>query len=161
MMKKTLLLVATLALALISCKQNDAAGPMFWTWLEEVPEEGAEAVFARMEEAGLDAVMINVVSEENLRQGIELARKHHLAVYAWIKVLNLPKPEREFLLANHPDWFSVNRNGESLKDTKAYKVSTWITAAMWTGFFPYPSLISTISRKTARWTRTSISATTR
>ena len=116
MMKKTLLLVATLALALISCKQNDAAGPMFWTWLEEVPEEGAEAVFARMEEAGLDAVMINVVSEENLRQGIELARKHHLAVYAWIKVLNLPKPEREFLLANHPDWFSVNRNGESLKD---------------------------------------------
>lgn len=120
MMKKTLLLVATLALALISCKQNDATGPMFWTWLEEVPEEGAEAVFARMEEAGLDAVMINVVSEENLRQGIELARKHHLAVYAWIKVLNLPKPEREFLLANHPDWFSVNRNGESLKDTKAY-----------------------------------------
>ena len=50
---------------------------------------------------------------------IPIARKHGIEVYAWLWTMNL-EHDRDKILAEHPDWFSVNRNGKSLADTTAY-----------------------------------------
>lgn len=93
---------------------------MFWTWLEDIPSVNVKAAFAHMEEAGLDAVMLHAASVEDYVKDVELAKKHGIKVYAWVWTLNPPRQERPTMLQEHPDWFSVNRNGESVADVKAY-----------------------------------------
>ena len=98
-MKKLALKLALLcsaALLICSCNKNEEY-PMFWTWLEDIPSIDMESAFTHMEEAGLE-----------------------IKVYAWVWTLNPPRQERAQMLAEHPDWFSVNRNGESVADHKAY-----------------------------------------
>lgn len=119
-MKKTLVIIAALVAA-ISCRPKaEDEYPMFWTWLEDIPSVNVEAAFAHMEEAGLDAVMLHAASVEDYVKDVELAKKHGIKVYAWVWTLNPPRQERPTMLQEHPDWFSVNRNGESVADVKAY-----------------------------------------
>ena len=119
-MKKTLAIIAALVAA-ISCRPKaEEEYPMFWTWLEDIPSVNVEAAFAHMEEAGLDAVMLHAASVEDYVKDVELAKKHGIKVYAWVWTLNPPRQERPTMLQEHPDWFSVNRNGESVADVKAY-----------------------------------------
>ncbi len=119
-MKKTLVIIAALVAA-ISCRPKaEEEYPMFWTWLEDIPSVNVEAAFAHMEEAGLDAVMLHAASVEDYVKDVELAKKHGIKVYAWVWTLNPPRQERPTMLQEHPDWFSVNRNGESVADVKAY-----------------------------------------
>lgn len=119
-MKKTLVFIAALVAA-ISCRPKaEEEYPMFWTWLEDIPSVNVEAAFAHMEEAGLDAVMLHAASVEDYVKDVELAKKHGIKVYAWVWTLNPPRQERPTMLQEHPDWFSVNRNGESVADVKAY-----------------------------------------
>lgn len=94
--------------------------PMFWTWMEEDDGRDMELAFAHMEEAGLDAVMLHAPDKEAFERYIEMAHRHGIAVYAWLWTLNPPYEERADMLATHPDWFDVNRKGESLADHKAY-----------------------------------------
>lgn len=117
-MKKNLILTAAL-LAVLSCTRKDEE-PMFWTWLEDIPSVDVEAAFAHMEEAGLDAVMLHAASVEDYVKDVELARKHGIKVYAWVWTLNPPRQERPAMLEEHPDWFTVNRLGQSVADVKAY-----------------------------------------
>lgn len=99
---------------------EEPAPPMFWTWMEEEDGRDMELAFAHMEEAGLDAVMLHAPSEEAYRRYIEMAHRHGIAVYAWLWTLKPPYENRAELLEAHPDWFDVNRKGESLSDHKAY-----------------------------------------
>ena len=94
--------------------------PMFWTWMEEEEGRDMEKAFAHMEEAGLDAVMLHAPDETSFKRYIEMAHRHGIAVYAWVWTLKPPYEDRAGLLAAHPDWFDVNRKGESLSDHKAY-----------------------------------------
>ena len=94
--------------------------PMFWTWMEEEEGRDMEKAFAHMEEAGLDAVMLHAPDAEAYERYIEMAHRHGIAVYAWVWTLKPPYEDRAALLEAHPDWFDVNRNGESLVDHKAY-----------------------------------------
>ena len=70
-MKKSsaLLLCAALLVALccFSCKSenNTQNYPMFWTWLEDLPDVDMEEAFANMEEAGIEAVMLHAASVED------------------------------------------------------------------------------------------------
>ena len=107
-------------LALLSCSKKSETYPMFWTWLEDIPEIDMESAFTHMEEAGLDAVMLHAPSVEAYKKDVEIARRHGITVYAWVWTLNPPRQERAQMLEEHPDWFSVNRNGESVVDHKAY-----------------------------------------
>ena len=93
---------------------------MFWTWLEDIPEIDMESAFTHMEEAGLDAVMLHAPSVEAYKKDVEIAHRHGIKVYAWVWTLNPPRQERAQMLEEHPDWFSVNRLGESVVDHKAY-----------------------------------------
>ena len=104
---------------LMDCIEQPAP-PMFWTWMEEEEGRDMEQAFAHMEEAGLDAVMLHAPSVEAFERYIEMAHRHGIAVYAWVWTLKPPYENRAALLEAHPDWFDVNRKGESLVDHKAY-----------------------------------------
>lgn len=115
-----ILLSLALALAAVSCTEKKVEYPMFWTWLEDLPDIDMETAFSHMEEAGLDAVMLHAASVEDYRKDVEIARRHGITVYAWVWTLNPPRQERPQIMAEHPDWFSVNRNGQSTLEYKAY-----------------------------------------
>ena len=118
LLKATAVLLASLAI--ISCGRKSESYPMFWTWIEDIPSIDMESAFTHMEEAGLDAVMLHAPSVEAYKKDVEIARRHGIKVYAWVWTLNPPRQERAQMLEEHPDWFSVNRNGESVADHKAY-----------------------------------------
>jgi uncharacterized lipoprotein YddW (UPF0748 family) len=93
--------------------------PMFWTWQGYRPGLNFDSVCAVMSETGLDGVILNAPSPDDYREAIPIAHKYGLEVYAWLWTMNL-EHDRDRILKEHPEWFSVNRKGESLADTKAY-----------------------------------------
>ena len=122
-MKKYLILLLAAAIA-VSCnetqKEEPVTYPMFWTWLEDLPGVDMEASFKAMHEAGIDGVMLHAVTEEDYLRDIAIAKKYGITVYAWVWTLNPPRQDRPQMLKEHPEWFDVNRNGQSLADFKAY-----------------------------------------
>ena len=97
--------------------------PMFWTWYNYRPNPDRpidlDSVFKAMQETGLDGVVLNARSPEEYSEAIPVAAKYGLETYAWWWGLNL-EHDRDSILKAHPEWFSVNRLGQSLADTKAY-----------------------------------------
>lgn len=93
--------------------------PLFWTWLDYRPGMNFDSVCHIMKETGLDGLMLNAPSPDDYRAAIPVAQKYGIEVYAWLWTMNL-EHDRDSLLKAHPDWFSVNRNGESLANSKAY-----------------------------------------
>lgn len=123
-MKKFLILMLAVASLAVACKEapkeETVTYPMFWTWLEDLPGVDMEASFKAMHEAGIDGVMLHAVTEEDYLRDIAIAKKYGITVYAWIWTLNPPRQDRPRMLQEHPEWFDVNRNGQSLADHKAY-----------------------------------------
>ncbi len=92
---------------------------MFWTWMEDRAGLDLDTLFVHMDEAGIDGLMLYVPDMERYQRAAELAKEHGVTLYAWVWTLN-PRGDRQKLLQGHPEWFDVNRNGESLADFKAY-----------------------------------------
>ncbi len=119
---KLLVLVAAL-IALVGCSGNKKAKsgeyPMFWTWMDYRPGMNFDSVCGVMNEAGIDGVMLNAPTPDDYRSAIPIAHRHGIEVYAWLWTMN-PEHDRDSLLKEHPGWFSVNRKGQSLADTKMY-----------------------------------------
>lgn len=93
--------------------------PMFWTWLDYRPGMDFEGVCKTMQEIGMDGIMLNAPTPDDYREAIPVAHKYGIEVYAWLWTLNL-EHGRDSIVAAHPEWLSVNRNGKSLADTMAY-----------------------------------------
>ena len=108
---------------IFSCRQENNVTvkqyPMFWTWLDYRPGMNFDSVCQVMNDIGMDGIMLNAPTPDDYRIAIPIARKHGIEVYAWLWTMNL-EHDRDKILAEHPDWFSVNRNGKSLADTTAY-----------------------------------------
>ena len=123
-MKKYLIIMLAVVSLAVACKEapkeEAVTYPMFWTWLEDLPGVDMEASFKAMHEAGIDGVMLHAVTEEDYLRDIAIAKKYGITVYAWIWTLNPPRQDRPRMLQEHPEWFDVNRNGQSLADHKAY-----------------------------------------
>ena len=123
-MKKYLIIMLAVVSLAVACKEapkeETVTYPMFWTWLEDLPGVDMEASFKAMHEAGIDGVMLHAVTEEDYLRDIAIAKKYGITVYAWIWTLNPPRQDRPRMLQEHPEWFDVNRNGQSLADHKAY-----------------------------------------
>lgn len=87
-----------------------------WIWVtgleKETPEE-QQRKLEQFREAGVHAVLFNGHTPELLAQ----AKQAGLETHAWIITLNRGDPS---LLQNHPDWFVVNRLGDSSADKPAY-----------------------------------------
>ncbi len=92
---------------------------MFWTRMENRAGLDLDSLFIQMDEAGIDGLMLYVPDMESYRRAAELAKEHNVTLYAWIWTLN-PRGDRQTLLEEHPEWFDVNREGNSLADWKAY-----------------------------------------
>ena len=120
-MKFKCFLAAFLGLALtLSCgKKEGDSYPLFWTWMDYRPGMDFEAACSLMEEVGIEGVMLNAPTPDDYREAIPIAHRHGITVHAWLWTMNL-EHDREKILAEHPDWFSVNRLGRSLADTTAY-----------------------------------------
>ncbi len=115
-----LLLVITGIIASCSKKtEKDSEYPMFWTWLDYRPGMNFDSVCTVMSETGIDGVMLNAPSPDDYRDAIPIAHKYGIEVYAWLWTMNL-EHDRDAIVKESPEWFSVNRKGESLADTKAY-----------------------------------------
>ena len=123
-MKKYLILMLAVVSLAVACKEapkeETVTYPMFWTWLEDLPGVDMEASFKAMHEAGIDGVMLHAVTKEDYIRDIAIAKKYGITVYAWTWTLNPPRQDRPRMLKEHPEWFDVNRNGQSLADYKAY-----------------------------------------
>ena len=105
-----------------------------WTWittdLDSTDEEWKKR-FARMQEAGVDAILSEIFNNRTaaygsghlpvagkwLEQILPLAREAGLEVHAWMHAMPCTIPE---IAAGHPDWFAVNRKGESTAEKPPY-----------------------------------------
>lgn len=122
-LKLAILLLATASLFAVSCTQKKAEKttdyPMFWTWMDYRPGMNFDSICTVMNEVGIDGVMLNAPTPDDYRVAIPIAHKHGIEVYAWLWTMNT-EHDRDKLLKEHPEWFSVNREGKSLADTTAY-----------------------------------------
>jgi len=119
---KFLILFLVIAGSAASCSNHPeqvSEYPMFWTWMGYRPGMNFDSVCAVLSETGLDGVMLNAPSPDDYREAIPIAHKYGIEVYAWLWTMNL-EHDRDSIVKAHPEWFSVNRKGESLADTKAY-----------------------------------------
>lgn len=118
----TLPLLVIVTFCMVACSEKAVEKtdyPMFWTWLDYRPNMNFDSLCIVMKETGLDGVVLNAPTPDDYRIAIPIAHKHGLEVYAWLWTMNL-EHDRDRILKEHPEWFSVNRKGESLADTKAY-----------------------------------------
>lgn len=100
-------------------QKSEKKYPMFWTWLDYRPGMNMDSICQVMNQIGLDGLILNAPTPDDYRVAIPIAHKYGIEVYAWLWTMNL-EHDRDEIIKDHPDWFSVNRKGESLVDTKAY-----------------------------------------
>ncbi|MDL2256499.1 family 10 glycosylhydrolase, partial [Parabacteroides sp. OttesenSCG-928-G06] len=123
-MKRTTLLSYLLCVvAFVACTtqktETPRTYPMFWTWMYYDSPAKFDSLCVIMKETGIDGVMLNAGSPDKYREAIPIAQKHGIEVYAWLWTMNL-EHDRDKMVREHPEWFSVNRLGQSLADTTAY-----------------------------------------
>lgn len=108
--------------------------PDNWIWLRPKLEQSADywkSTFARIKNAGFDAVLTQVyssnetlfdhpilpVKERWLERILPLAHAAGLEIHAWMWTMPLNNPD---FIEKHPDWYSVNRNGDPAHTHPAY-----------------------------------------
>lgn len=114
-----LLLVGLIACTTEEKKLVEREYPMFWTWMDYRTTMNFDSICVVLKETGFDGIMLNASGPDAYRQAIPIAQKYGIEVYAWIWTMNV-EHERDRIVREHPDWFSVNREGKSLADDKAY-----------------------------------------
>jgi hypothetical protein len=97
---------------------------MFWTWWNyrpgpNTPANFLDSIFREMKEVGLDGVILNARSVADYEYAIPIANKNGLEVWSWWWGLNI-EHTASYVMQNHPDWFQINRLGESSFDQPAY-----------------------------------------
>lgn len=87
-----------------------------WAWITEA--KGTEDEWKRrlehLKEAGFDAIL----PQENFEAIIPAAEAHDIEVHAWL--VSLQRGSDKKVQQEHPEWFTVNRNGKSSLKHPAY-----------------------------------------
>ena len=108
--------------------------PDNWIWIRpslDKSDDDWKKAFERIKKAGIDGVLPEVyssnetlfdhpilpVKERWLERIIPIAHAAGLQVHAWMWTMPLNNPD---LIKKHPDWFSVNRNGDPSNTHPAY-----------------------------------------
>ncbi len=87
-----------------------------WVWLNPNPkdvETNIDTLYASYYEAGIRGIFFEADSEKHFR----LAKKNKLAAHRWMWTMN--RGEKELLEA-HPEWYAVNRKGDSCAENPPY-----------------------------------------
>ncbi len=104
----------TLLAVMLLMSASVLAKPKFWTWTGYEAERDWHAYFAEMKDIGITGIILGANKAE-YEHVIPIAKSHGIDIYAWLWIMN-NRP----LAAEHPEWLDYNRNGESIKDKKAY-----------------------------------------
>ena len=114
--------------------QTAPAKHKYWTWmtrgLNRIPGD-LKGYLAMMHDSGIDAILPEIydsrhayyaskhlpVAEEHLEMILPLAKAEGLEVHAWMWSMPCNIDE---VVKNHPEWYVVNRKGESAADKPAY-----------------------------------------
>ncbi len=87
-----------------------------WVWVnpneKDTPEE-LQALYASYHDAGIRGIFFEADSEKHFRA----AQKNKIEAHRWIWTMN--RGEKD-LLAAHPEWYAVNRLGDSCADMPPY-----------------------------------------
>lgn len=98
--------------AFVSCGRNRSdEGPKFWTWVHGGRERAIEEwqrEFVRLRGAGIRGVLVSGGDTAILSR---TARDAGLEFHRWIWTLNRSGDRR--IRQEHPEWFTVSRNGDS------------------------------------------------
>ncbi len=105
-----------------------------WIWTGAAPDVSDDdwrRQFANLKEAGIDAILPEVFNNRQafwasahlpvvapvLERLIPLAHEVQIEVHAWSHIMTCNVPQ---VMEAHPDWYDVNRKGESARDKPAY-----------------------------------------
>ena len=107
--------------------------PQRWMWMGVSPETTDDIFrvrFGKMAEAGIEAVLPQIygsnmalfelpgfTQDRLLERILPLAHEAGLQVHAWMWTMPCNHPD---ILQKHPDWYAVNRLGESAHEKPAY-----------------------------------------
>jgi len=108
-------------LSLPSFASNDNGKKYLGKWLHRVwitpspddKEDDLRKLYKSYQEAGIDVLYIEGDSEKHYR----IAKENKLQAHFWVLTFLKDDPK---LLASHPEWYSVNRKGESCAQKPAY-----------------------------------------
>ncbi len=106
----------------------------YWAWImvdTETPDAVWKERFATIRKAGIDAILPEVYDSRLayyqsahlpkgnlwLEQILPLAKAEGLEVHAWMHTMQCNVPE---IYKQHPEWYVVNRKGDSAADKPAY-----------------------------------------
>lgn len=103
-----------LAISVFALAGSAAAQPHYWTWGYFSKDRNWDDYFKQMTDTGIRG-MILMGGPNQIAEVIPAAERHGVTVYAWMWIMN-----NGGIAYKHPEWLDYNRNGESLKDKKAY-----------------------------------------
>lgn len=109
-----LLRTLLLALSLAAVSGTAAAQPHYWTWCHYSPDIVWDEYLTELKDTGIRGLILQC-GPEQMEKVIPAAQKHGVTVYAWMWIMN-----NGGIAYRHPEWLDYNRNGESLKDKRAY-----------------------------------------
>ena len=105
-----------------------------WIWLgpdPDVSDDEYSRRFERLKRAGIDAILPEIFNNRQafwgsehlpvvapvLERLIPLAHATNIEVHAWSHIMTCNVPD---VMETHPEWYDVNRKGESARDKPAY-----------------------------------------
>lgn len=108
--------------------------PKYWVWLRpslKTTDEEWATIFRRLKSVGIDAVLPQIYSsnealfeiegytvrEKWLERILPIAHEQGIEIHAWMWTMPC---NDENMLREHPDWYVVNRKGESAAEAPAY-----------------------------------------
>jgi len=101
------------------CRSGDIkTNSLNWVWMsgQSISEQELGEKFRFLKECDIHGILIQGDSDF-YRFIAPVAKQSGLEIHAWIIVLNNRDPE---ILENHPDWFTVSREGKSSCDYQPY-----------------------------------------
>lgn len=116
--------IIILSVLLVSCKRTpanvtgmqDGNTNKFWVWLnpnDADTDKDLETRYKKYFDAGVKGIFFEADNERHYR----IAKKQGLEAHRWMWIMNRGE---QYVRDNHPDWFAVNRKGESSFDNPAY-----------------------------------------
>lgn len=115
----TMLLAIVLFLSGCATQEQKSGLDKNWIWIhadEAKTEQEWNADFEKYKTAGINAILIGA-NEGVLNKVIPLAHQLNIEVHAWMWTLNRPG---DTTALQNPEWYSVNRLGESCFDKRPY-----------------------------------------
>ncbi|BDD06938.1 hypothetical protein AUTU_44210 (plasmid) [Aureibacter tunicatorum] len=96
---------------------QESESPNSWIWVhanDNRSEKEWRDVLTKISDSGIEGILFGG-SPEQVRNIAPLTKEFSLSLHAWMWGMNRPD-----LAEKHPEWLSVNQNGESIEDKKAY-----------------------------------------